>query len=296
MSYSSNPLLPKARKWAINLVLKEGLPISVAARRAGVHRTTLWRWLKRWQELELHHASYLPTKSSRPHNPANCLSSYVVGRIRYYREKIGRCAVIVHAYCIQEGTVVSLASVKRVLKRLGYVVRPKWKRYRVPVPRPLANKPGDLVQTDTVHLYDHLTKKKVYLYTMIDVYSRWAYSEYHEHINQKLSYEFLLRAQGWAGFKFHTVQSDNGPEFGRWLSDMLASKGTMLRHSRVRKPNDNAYIERFNRTIQEEGLDKLFPNEKKIYYQLFEFLDYYNYHRLHLGLQCQTPASMLQRS
>ncbi len=43
MSYSNNPLLPKARKWAINLVLKDGLPVSVAARKAGVHRTTLWR-------------------------------------------------------------------------------------------------------------------------------------------------------------------------------------------------------------------------------------------------------------
>ncbi len=51
MSYSNNPLLAKARKWSVELVIKEGLPISVAARRAGVHRVTLWHWLKRWQEI-----------------------------------------------------------------------------------------------------------------------------------------------------------------------------------------------------------------------------------------------------
>jgi transposase InsO family protein len=297
MSYSNNPLLPKARVWAINLVVKEDLPLSVAARKAGVHRVTLWRWLTRWQELGYDtRYKYLPTLSSRPKRPAGCLSSAVVERIVYWRKQAGRCAAIVHAHCIQEGVKVSLASVKRVLKRLD-LLRPvsKWKRYRVPVPRPPASAPGMLVQTDTIHCYDWLTKRRVYLYTLIDVYSRWAYVEYHESINQKTSYEFLKRGQAWAGFKFQTVQADNGPEFGRWLKDMLNSNGTTLRHSRVRKPNDNAHIERFNRTIQEECLHGLLPNEATIRYQLFEYLDYYNDHRLHLGLQCQTPASMLQR-
>lgn len=297
MSYSNNPLLPKARVWAINSVLREGLSITVAARKAGIHRVTLWRWLRRWQELRYDiRNKYLPTYSSRPHQPARCLPQFVIDRITYWRQTTGRCAVIVHAYCTQEGTRVSLASVKRVLKRLD-LLRPvsKWKRYRPHLPRPQADAPGSLVQTDTVHLYAPWNKRRVYLYTLIDVYSRWAYVEYHDHISQKLSYEFLKRGQAYAGFRFCTVQADNGPEFGAWLKDMLASKDITLRHSRVRKPNDNAHIERFNRTIQEEGLRYRFPNEATIHHELFEYLDYYNDHRLHLSLQCQTPASMLQR-
>jgi len=297
MSYSSNPLLPKARVWAIKLVIREGLPLTVAARKAGIHRTTLWRWLKRWQELGCAGTTKsLPTLSSRPHRPAGCLSSAVVDRIVYWRKQAGRCATIVHAHCLQEGVRVSLASVKRTLKRLD-LLRPvsKWKRYRPHIPRPMASAPGSLVQTDTVHLVNPVTKQRVYLYTLIDVYSRWAYVEYHEYINQQLSDQFLRRGEAWAGFKFHCIQADNGPEFGRWLSDTLQARGTTLRHSRVRKPNDNAFIERFNRTIQEECLLRRHPKPETIDHQIFEYLDYYNDHRLHLGIQCMAPASMLQR-
>lgn len=44
MSYSSNPLLPKARAEAVRLVVEDHLSITTAARKSGVHRTTLWRW------------------------------------------------------------------------------------------------------------------------------------------------------------------------------------------------------------------------------------------------------------
>lgn len=297
MAYSSNPLLPKARVWAIKLVIQEDLPLLVAARRAGIHRVTLWRWLKRWQEsgYDTRH-KYLPTVSSRPKRPAGCLSKVVVERIVYWRQRTGRCAAMVHAHCKREGTVVSLASVKRVLKRLG-LLRPvsKWKRYRKSVPRPPVTNPGTLVQTDTIHLVHPLTKQRVYLYTLIDLYSRWAYVEYHEHLSQKLSLAFLARGQAWAGFKFQCVQADNGPEFGIWLKDMLASRGTTLRHSRVRKPNDNAHIERFNRTIQEECLLSRHPQSETIHQKLFGWLAYYNEERLHSGIQYRTPAEMLRR-
>lgn len=43
MSYSNNPYAPKARRLAVNLVVKEGLSVAEAARRSGVHRTTLHR-------------------------------------------------------------------------------------------------------------------------------------------------------------------------------------------------------------------------------------------------------------
>ena len=72
-----------------------------------------------------------------------------------------------------------------------------------------------------------------------------------------------------------------------------------LRHSRVRKPNDNAHIERFNRTIQDECLGRYIPERiplKTTKERLTAFLDYYNNERLHLGLQCSTPMEVLQRS
>ena len=231
MSYSSNPLLPKARADAVRLVVVERLPMAVAARKSGINRTTLWRWHKQWQVLNEHVQLTndnrpgrsvsiptvsqfrlaactwrIPTRSSRPHSCKRAISDAVVDRIRYYRRRYGRCAVVVHAYCVREGMQVSLATVRRVLTRLGLVARRKWKRgYRPPVPRPAANKPGDLVQTDTVHLYDYATKQRTYLYTMVDVYSRWAYVEHHRNLSARLAAAVIQRGQACAGFSFRMV-------------------------------------------------------------------------------------------
>jgi transposase InsO family protein len=318
MSYSNNPLLPKARADALKLVVEQGLPLTIAARKSGIHRSTLWRWKRKWfelnQNIQLSNDNRpsrqpgtqfrlaackwsIPTLSSKPHHSPGALPNAIVERIVYWRTKHDRCAAVVHAHCLREGVVVSLSSVKRILKRLN-LLRPvsKWKKYRLHVPRPLATAPGDLVQTDTVHLVDWHTKQRVYLYTLIDIYSRWSYVEYHEHISQRISHEFLRRGEIKSGFRFKCIQSDNGPEFGRWLNDQLQSKGIVLRHSRVRKPNDNAFIERFNRTIQEEGLSRRFPNPEVIHTQLERYLAYYNTERLHSSLQYRTPAEVLQRS
>lgn len=297
MSYSNNPLLPKARVWAVNLVLVDGLPVGQAARRAAIHRATLWRWCKRWQELGYDARNkYLPTMSSRPKRFGRAVAATVVDRIRYYRTRYGRCAEIVHAYCLREGTTVSLSTVRRILHRLGLVVRKKWQRYRAPTPRPVADAPGKLVQTDTVHLYSHHTKRTTYLYTVVDVYSRWAYAEHHDRISQELAFQVIRRGEAYAGFHFQTIQADNGPEFGKWLHDAVAANNTTLRHSRVRKPNDNAYVERFNRTIQEECIARYDPEQDPLQRKVLAYLAYYNDERLHLGLQCRTPREMLRRS
>lgn len=150
MSYSNNPLIPKARAGALRLVLEQGFPLTIAARKSGIHRSTLWRWKRRWlglnQNVQLINNNrptripgkqfrltackwLIPTLSSRPNNSPNALTREVIERIVYWRNQYERCAAIVHAHCLREGIAVSLASVKRVLKRLN-LLRPvsKWKR------------------------------------------------------------------------------------------------------------------------------------------------------------------------
>lgn len=319
MSYSSNPLLPKARADAVRLVVEDHLPTVIAARKSGIHRVTLWRWHKQWLKLNqnvqfennnrpnrkagskfrLAACTWrIPTKSSRPHSCKHATAISVVERIQYYRVRYKRCAVVVHAYCSREGTKVSLSTVRRILWRLGLTATKRYrKKYRTPVPRPAADAPGSLVQTDTVHLTSSFRKqKRAYLYTAIDVYSRWAYAEYQPRISQELSVQFLARAEAYAGFHFACVQADNGPEFGRHFEDCLRVRSTAVRHSRVRRPNDNAFIERFNRTIQEECVGSANPFSEELYSKVLHWLAYYNDERLHLGIQCATPLEVLRRS
>jgi transposase InsO family protein len=319
MSYSNNPLLPKARAQAVRLVVEDKVPLAVAARKSGIHRTTLWRWLRVWRALNenvqldnfnrpnrvagskfrLSTCKWaIPTRSSRPHSFGRSVTPHIVERIAYYRNRYGRCAAITHAYCQREGTLVSLSTVRRVLARLGLVVRKKWqRRWKSPLKRPHVTKPGDLVQTDTVHLSSRTHGyRRSYLYTAIDVYSRWAYAEYHTRLGQDIAADVIFRAQAYAGFHFQMVQADNGPEFGAHFEQQLKARNMVVRHSRVRRPNDNAFIERFNRTIQEECVGNTDPFSEELYGKVLTHLAYYNQERLHLSLQCRTPQEMLQRS
>lgn len=189
---------------------------------------------------------------------------------------------------------------RRILRRHHCFDGARKKRIRPDNPRrPVVNKPGELVQTDTVHYICPRTKRRRYVYTVIDLYTRMAHAEVHNRILPGLAADVIQRAEANFGFQFAMVQADNGPEFGRYFTQVLTTKNIAVRHSRLGRPNDNAHIERFNRTIQDECLGNRLTyktTNKQVQARLTAYLDYYNYERVHLGIQLQTPIQMLQRS
>ena len=189
---------------------------------------------------------------------------------------------------------------RRILKRHGCLDSRRKKRNRQykGLPRPNVLAPGDLVEIDTIHLYNPVSKKKRYLYTVIDVYTRMAYAKVYDELRPGLSVQTILEAQVKLGFKFKTVQADNGPEFGKHFAERLQAKGIAIRHTRLHRPNDNAHIERFNRTIQEECTGSYYLESESLdalNMRISNYLDYYNNNRIHLGLRFMTPSQMLQR-
>ena len=53
----------------------------------------------------------------------------------------------------------------------------KKRKYRRNEKRPMPTAPGELVQIDTVHYVNPLDRSKIYIYTVIDLYSRMAYAK-----------------------------------------------------------------------------------------------------------------------
>ncbi len=293
MAYTTNPRLPRLRMQAV-LMVRRGASTREAAKYFGYNQSTIARWVQRADAELLTGSENLPTRSSRPRSHPKTLAPELVAAIVSERLKHRRCAEVVQDSLREQGIVVSLSSVKRTLAR-EELLRPrsKWKRIRPHTERPLALLPGDLVQIDTVHLIDWHTHQRFYLYTLIDLYSRTAYAEVHDKLRQTISLDTTLRAQHVMGFHFTTVQSDNGPEFQHYFHDMLQTKGIALRHSRVRQSNDNAHIERFNRTIQEECVGKYPARISVTQAKLNSFLDYYNTERKHMGIQLKRPRDLL---
>jgi putative transposase len=94
------------------------------------------------------------------------------------------------------------------------------------------------------------------------------------------------------------VQADNGPEFSRYFEQRLTQQGIAVRHSRLGRPNDNAHIERFNRTLQEECIGSRIRSRvaaATLQAKIDGYIAFYNTKRIHLGLQLRIPCEMLQR-
>jgi transposase InsO family protein len=289
MSYTTNPNLPKVRAKAVTMV-RNGMSIRQVAKYFGFNPSTISRWVKRAPQGNFYE---LATRSSRPKHYPQAIDWRVARRIADLRRKTkGRCSEVIHQMLLNENITVSLNTVKRTLRRQGLIKpRSPWKKYHLSGERPEALKPGDLVQVDTIHLWLSRTER-IYVYTLIDVYSRWVYAYATKRISGGETLKFIKQAKRKSKFDFSCIQSDHGPEFSKYFTHMVK---TRHRHIRVRKPNDNAHIERFNRTIQQELLNQLPKDVRIINGHLKAYLRYYNQERLHLGINLQTPSQILER-
>lgn len=287
MAYSTNPNLPKVRQQAVNLIY-QGWGVRKTARYIGVQPGTISKWLKRdrW-----YGQIPLATLSSRPEYFPQALPDKIVEAIVSRRKQHGRCAEVIHQELLNKGIIVSLSSVKRTLERQGLIrARSPWKRWHFEQERPSAMQPGDLIQIDTIHLIPG----ELYIYTLIDTFSRWAQARVSAQINTHRSLSFVCDALKEFPASCQMLQSDHGSEFSTWFTEHVSKKNIAHRHSRVRKPSDNGHLERFNRTLQEECLKGL-PMKFNTYQKIIpEYIHYYNNERLHLSLNLKTPNQCFQ--
>lgn len=149
-----------------------------------------------------------------------------------------------------------------------------------------------LVELDTIH--DGRPEERLYVYTLLDVCSRWAYACPVTKITSPASVAFVERARETLPFSMQTVQSDHGSEFAKWFTKQCLVHGIAHRHSRVRTPNDNAHLERFNRTLQEECLSRTSRTLAAWRQAIPDYLDWYNRGRPHLGLGMRTPLDVVR--
>jgi len=288
--YETNSRLPRLRMEAVRMV-RSGKGVREVARYLGYTPGAISKWVARADDLPSN-ASVIPTCSSRPYHHPGELSEEIVERILTLRQERHQCAAILHHRLLQEGIEVSLVSVKRTLHRHGVSRYSRWKKWHTYPPRPMPEKPGFLVQIDTV--LDGAPADRLCLYTLLDVCSRWAYAVPVLHTNTYESFRFVTGARENAPFPFRTLQSDHGAEFSVGFTMRVLHLGMAHRHSRVRTPNDNAHLERFNRTIQEECLARVPRSLASWRREIPEYLRYYNTERPHMGLSMQSPVDILK--
>lgn len=288
MAYTTNEKVGAVRIQAIRMV-RSGKSTREVSRYLGYAQSTIVKWWKRRNEIWKQRT--LPTRSSRPHTSPRSIGKEVVAEILNTRKETKRCAEVVHQYLKQKGVSVSLSTVKRTLSRYGMTKkRSLWKKRRIYPIRPDVAKQGDLVEFDTIHFMNK-DGKRSYVYTALDVFSRYGFAMISKKSNCHRSTQFLKKAQEYFPFQMKCIQTDNGPEFGLHFTDAVRRSSMTHRHNHPRSPNENGHLERFNRTLQEEipkhNLCIFIPDD------VSKFLSHYNTKRMHMGIKFKTPAQML---
>ena len=100
-----------------------------------------------------------------------------------------------------------------------------------------------------------------------------------------------------APFKMERIQTDNGSEFEHHFRDYVKEKNIIHYHNYPKSPKMNAFVERFNRTIQEEFVDF---NMQSLAYdidsfngKLINWLLWYNTKRPHHSLKMISPMQFI---
>lgn len=291
MAYTNNPNLPRVRYQAVELV-KSGKSVREVARHFGFAHNTVLNWLERKPEYR-NRQLVIATLSSRPDHHPHELPEEVIHQILAFRKERNQCAEILHHRLRTElGIIVSLSSVKRVLRRFGISRFSKWKKWHQYPPRPMPERPGFLVEIDSVH--EGMPAERLSAYALIDVNSRWGYAEPVFHTTSRNTVGFVKRAKLVSPFEFKTIQTDHGSEFSKWFTKVVEYTGVSHRHTRVRTPTDNGHVERFIRTLQDECLHRI-PRDFRIWEkEIPEFIQYYNAERPHMGLNFKTPMQAVR--
>lgn len=94
----------------------------------------------------------------------------------------------------------------------------------------------------------------------------------------------------------HTVQTDNGSEFMKLFHQYLEEQSMVHIFIYPNSPKINGIVERFNRTIQEEFINRsedFGVNDERFNQKLTSYLNWYNQKRPHSSLGYQSPQQFM---
>ncbi len=178
---------------------------------------------------------------------------------------------------------------------LNLRIKPR-KRLVRQVPEPLA------VPTATNHvwsmdfMHDQLADgRSIRLFNVIDDFNREALGI---EIDFSLPSERVVRALkqiiAWRG-KPQTIRCDNGPEYlSSAITEWASRWGIKLEYIQPGKPQQNAYVERFNRTVRYEWLSQYhWEDLDQVQHAATQWMWSYNHERPNMALGGITPKQRL---
>ena len=286
--------------------------VALTCRHFGISRQTFYRWLKRYEPMDLttlEAGSHCPHHRRRPTWTFPLSEKVLTLRLRFPRWGKDKLAVLLR----KEKIAISTSMLGRILsslKRQGRLVEPP--RTGVPGsrralrPRPYAvrkpkqyavSSPGDLVQVDTVDVRP-IPGVNFKQFTARDVISRWDVIQAHPRATAQAATQFLDTLQHRMPFPIRAVQVDGGSEFAADFEQACQQRGLHLFVLPPRSPKLNGAVERANRTHTEEfyQVTPCSLEMKKLNRELRHWEKIYNTVRPHQALGYLTPLQFLRQT
>jgi len=204
---------------------------------------------------------------------------------------------IIHDVLRREGLLKNPKRTWRIYKENGLTLklRKRHKRasmLRLELPKP--QRPNERWAMD--FMSDSLTDgRSIRTFNVVDDYNREGLNiDVDLSLPARRDIQSLERLIQWRG-KPKSIRCDNGPEYiSQALRDWAQSSDIELRYIQPGKPTQNAYVERFNRTVRQECLDlHLFDSVEQAQDITTQWLWVYNNERPHFALGGIPPRQKL---
>ena len=282
-----------------------------------IPRRTIFYWKKLLKDGEGGLESLIPKKKT-PIKKRQITTDYrIIAFIKKIREEKGflgkeKLKKDVDEFCFKNNLkTISSSTIGKIIKRYC-PKKPKriyhnpfakhknlYQRYKTKIKRSPKPTGAGYIEIDTIVKFVYGIK--LYILNAVDVNLKFQFSYGYTRLNSQNSLDFLKKLELVYPIRggIHTIQTDNGLEFLGEFESYLKEKNIKHLFIYPRCPKINAYIERANRTLQEEFVDDneyLILEDKGIdefNKKLIEYLIWYNTKRLHYALNFQSPIDFM---
>ena len=284
-----------------------------------IGRSSIFDWKSKLKKSGSKLSSLRPLSKAPKTRSKRKVTKEIVSFIQQYRSSNNHPGVdkvtikpALDAYCKTLNiNTISESTIGRIIKDLkdrGKIPNYKLKttingktgrlRYKADIPK--SNKlridkyvpdyPGDLVQIDAITIFMNGIRR--YIITAIDVKSRFSFAFSYKSLSSNMAKDFMIKFQRVAPFKIKRIQTDNGKEFHKYFSEYIKKQNIIHFFNYPRCPKMNKYIERFNRTIQEQHVSWYMNDlyEPIIFNpKMMKYLIWYNTEKPHRSLNKLSP-------
>jgi len=302
------------RKKILSFWHKYGLKATADA--YGVSRSTLYSWWKIYKDSGYIDSSLDPGSQAPIRRRKRIVDYRIIAEIKRLRLEVcpnmgkDKVKIFLDQSCKENNLkTISASTIGRIIKdkriyhhrqkvtHFGKITTIKRTKKLRKLKDFTADSVGDLIKIDTIVKFDWGIKR--YIITAVDTHTRYTFAWTYQRPNSANAKDFFQKLEQVFPYRIKRVQTDNGSEFHKYFKDYLEEQGIIHYWNYPGKPFLNGHIEKYNKTIQDEFIDRHLISLKetaKFNHRMMDYLIWYNTKRPHWSLKLMSPVDYLLKN